>query len=238
MLFSLSRLGVDHREYLAFKILKSTTLRSDNIAASIQLDNEGSTNGQSTVPSYYIKTGTGSNTFSSSALMDTFKEQENAAMAFLVSPQASTHAAAKHARHVNAQDKTAVGPARSSGGSQEENISNSCSASSSGFTIPPGQPSASAFTASFNLSSTFSTSSNTIWSPATRYLFSELALPSATSTSFTLAAGSQMDSADKGDASESSSLTILPPPTPSAFSSFPNLRSPGLSRYFPSSSHE
>lgn len=231
------------REYLAFRILKNYTLRSDNVAASIQADNDNVTAGlQLAVSAYYVDSATGSSYTSESATRayDTTipDSQEQGSKAFLVSPPTSV-------RTVDRNDTTSIA-SQSVGGS---------------FGFPFSQPSASVYTTSFDLSNI---SMN--WSPATKYLFGELSLPSAPTNNFTSRSNPAMVSlntpmqstfsgtgmkpqmanttvSDTTTISASGplfvegaepSLAMLPPPTPSAFSSFPNLRSPGLSRYFPS----
>jgi hypothetical protein len=154
--------------------------------------------------------------------------QENVARAFLVSPPTATRSAAQ------------VQPASENQG----NIN--------GFTFPFAQPSANAYATSFDLSN-----NSMNWSPATRYLFGELSLPPSStrpgSSSFSIPVQASVSNCrtdnrnrpqglrihnipSSAATSAEEALALLPPPTPSAFSSFPNLRSPGLSRYFPSGS--
>lgn len=185
--------------------------------------------------------------------------QDVAMGAFLISPRAHTYGAStiSTSSAVHEQMNQVDGSATSSGADHKRGMSaSSACANETGFFFPFGQPSANAYTTSFNLSSTSST-----WSPATRYLFGELSLPSSTSLTFPARSGvssgytpeqmsftqsSKSDStaqqrqvspnSTSSSASTEQNLAMLPPPTPSAFSSFPNLRSPGLSRYFPSGS--
>lgn len=181
---------------------------------------------------YYTNSGTGPSLGGDSS-SETFSNapsgvaQGNVAKAFLVSPPTATRSVAQN------------------------QATNEKQGNGNEFTFPFAQTSANAYATTFDLSS-----SSMNWSPATRYLFGELALPPAsarpTTSSFnipvqaTLVGGTEGQNKPKGlriqnihsisTTSAEDAFALLPPPTPSAFSSFPNLRSPGLSRYFPSES--
>lgn len=234
------------REYLAFRILKNYTLRSDNVAASIQADNDTPVDAaQFAVPAYYVDSATGSS----------FADKAEAHISATLSAVSDAEAQGSKAFLVSPTSAVATG--------DQSDSSIVLQAGSDSFNLPFPQPSASVYTTSFDLSNT---SMN--WSPATRFLFGELSLPSATAVSFAGRsnmmslntpmrpnfenAGERPQTVNNNAISTASttatnssssypfvegaetSLALLPPPTPSAFSSFPNLKSPGLSRYFPS----
>lgn len=241
------------REYLAFKILKNITLHGNVITASVEAETINSASALRGIRNDAVMAADGNKEDDLSSIMRIIQQQENAARAFLVSPQiahqegkSATNSAGNSSGGSQGQSPfamlysspVATAPTSSSSqarGIQDNDVSNTSSPHSgstgssafrpglprshsllptsasqentmSSFVFPPGQPSASAFNTSFNFSSALS--------PTTRAIFGE-------KTPIYLAFGQ--------------GSTILPPPTPSAFSSFPDLRSPGLSRYFASS---
>lgn len=240
------------REYLAFNILKNVTLRGDAITASVEAETVNSASASRGIRNDAARARDGNKEDDRSSIMRIIQQQENAARAFLVSPQI-THQGGKsatnsagnssgdsqgqspfamlysspiatapisssslprvqdndmshtHSPHSGSTGSSAVRPGLIRSHSLLPTSASQESTMTS-FVFPPGQPSASAFNTSFNFSSALS--------PTTRAIFGE-------KTPIYLAFGQ--------------GSTILPPPTPSAFSSFPDLRSPGLSRYFASS---